>query len=92
MARAQSGGDGVTQTERGMSTGGGERRESQAKWRDCRSERTKRKKERLAERERKLTYPGTASGILHTPPRRLHTHTHAHSDRGARRAAAETNQ
>lgn len=48
------------------------------------------KKER--ERKKELTYPGTASGILHTPPCRLHTHIHPPGDRGARRAAAETNQ
>lgn len=55
--------------------------------------RKNKKKEKKTERGRKeMTYPGTASGILHTLPSRLHTHIHPPGDRGARRAAAETSQ
>lgn len=47
----------------------------------------KRGRNRKEERERRkeLTYPGNASGILHTPPRRLHTHIHMHPPQRYRR-------
>ena len=51
------------------------------------------KEERVKRKE--VTYLGAASGILHTPPRRLHTHMYTCTqpgDSGTRRAAAETNQ
>lgn len=54
-------------------------------------ENKKRKKDELRDREGMLTYPGAASGILHAPPPRLHTH-HPGDDGGACRAAAQTSQ